>query len=78
MNSTSGIHHRIDIRIFPYDEYFCALLYFTGNDAFNIDLRKDALQNGFTLNEYCLKRIDHFGNPIGKPFSITCEQGILS
>lgn len=61
LNPRSGIHHRIDIRVFPYDEYYCALLYSTGNDSFNIEMRKIAIEKGFTLNEYCLKRLDNEG-----------------
>eukprot|EP00698_Gefionella_okellyi_P010270 TRINITY_DN2655_c0_g2_i1.p1 TRINITY_DN2655_c0_g2~~TRINITY_DN2655_c0_g2_i1.p1 ORF type:complete len:139 (+),score=29.51 TRINITY_DN2655_c0_g2_i1:564-980(+) len=33
------IHRRIDIRIFPNDQYACAVLYFTGSDMFNRDMR---------------------------------------
>ena len=41
-------------RLIPHDQYYCALLYFTGSDAFNRDMRAHALDKGFTLNEYRL------------------------
>jgi DNA polymerase beta len=34
-----AVHRRIDIRIFPSDQYPCALLYFTGSDQLNRDMR---------------------------------------
>lgn len=37
--ATEPLHRRIDIRIFPNDQYPCALVYFTGSDMFNRDLR---------------------------------------
>ena len=29
------IHRRLDIRLVPHDQYYCAVLYFTGSDEFN-------------------------------------------
>lgn len=40
-------------------------------------MRKMALQNGFTLNEYSLRRIDSEGNPVGKPIHIKNEREIF-
>ncbi len=48
---------RIDIRYFPYDEYWAGILYFTGNKEFNISLRNRALEKGYSLNEYGLKHV---------------------
>ncbi len=48
---------RIDIRYFPYDEYWAGILYFTGNKEFNIHLRNRALEKGYSLNEYGLKHV---------------------
>lgn len=30
-----GIHHRIDLKLYPVEQYAFALLYFTGSDLFN-------------------------------------------
>jgi DNA polymerase beta len=48
---------RIDIRYFPYEEYWAGILYFTGNKEFNINLRNRALEKGYSLNEYGLKHV---------------------
>jgi DNA polymerase/3'-5' exonuclease PolX len=42
---------RIDILYSPKSEYAFAQLYFTGNDAFNIEMRTLAANKGFILNE---------------------------
>ncbi len=52
---------RIDIRLFPQDEYYLALLYITGSKSFNQHMRKIALENGYTLNEYSLRKIGSTG-----------------
>ena len=51
------ITRRIDIRFIPYDSYGTALLYFTGSKKFNTQMRAHALQKGYSLNEYNLKKI---------------------
>lgn len=48
---------RLDIRLIPNEQYYCAVLYFTGSDVFNKQMRTHALENGFTLNEYSLRPI---------------------
>lgn len=40
-------------------------------------MRKLALQNGFTLNEYSLRRIDEEGNPVGKTIPVKSEREIF-
>ena len=52
---------RIDIRLLPYDQYYCALLYFTGSDMFNKNMRGVALEKGFTLNEYTIRPLGSTG-----------------
>jgi DNA polymerase beta len=52
--STPVIYRRIDIRYIPYDQYGCALLYFTGSNLFNVRMRQRAIEMGLTLNEYHL------------------------
>ncbi|XP_003705358.1 DNA polymerase beta isoform X1 [Megachile rotundata] len=67
---------RLDIRLAPYDQYYCAVLYFTGSDLFNKNMRAHALEKNYTLNEYTLKRLTPEGTP-GKPEIITCEEDIF-
>jgi DNA polymerase/3'-5' exonuclease PolX len=45
---------RIDIRIFPLESYYAALLYFTGSKDFNRQMRLNAIAHDYTLNEYGL------------------------
>ncbi|KAL1501552.1 hypothetical protein ABEB36_006853 [Hypothenemus hampei] len=67
---------RLDIRFQPYDQYYCSLLYFTGSDVFNQNMRSHALEQGFTLNEYTLRPLGCTGVP-GEPVEITCEEEIF-
>ncbi|XP_003489556.1 DNA polymerase beta isoform X1 [Bombus impatiens] len=67
---------RLDIRLTPYDQYYCAVLYFTGNDLFNKSMRAHALEKNYTLNEYTLKRLTPEGTP-GEAEKISCEEDIF-
>lgn len=69
-------HRRLDIRLIPRDQFFCALLYFTGSDVFNKDMRALALEQGFTINEYSIRPVGSTGVP-GEPLPVTSEQDIF-
>jgi DNA polymerase/3'-5' exonuclease PolX len=49
---------RIDIRVVDYHSYYAAILYFTGSQHFNIEVRNRALEKGMTLNEYGLTSLE--------------------
>lgn len=49
---------RIDILYTSPEEYPFALLYFTGNFKFNVDMRKHAVSKGYTLNEQSIHHLD--------------------
>jgi DNA polymerase/3'-5' exonuclease PolX len=51
------LHRRLDIVCIPPHEYAFALLYFTGSQAHNIAMRKQALSLGYTLNEHGIKSV---------------------
>lgn len=51
------VHRRLDIVCIPPHEYAFALLYFTGSQAHNIAMRKQALSLGYTLNEHGIKLV---------------------
>lgn len=51
------IARRIDIRCVNYNSYYTALLYFTGSRQLNINMRFNALENGYKLNEYSVYNI---------------------
>jgi len=48
------LHRRLDIRCFPYDQFWYGLVYFTGPRLLSIDLRTRAIERGLVLNEYGL------------------------
>jgi len=37
-------HRRLDIRVIPKDHFACGILYFTGSDQFNKEMRAFALE----------------------------------
>ncbi|GAG76063.1 unnamed protein product, partial [marine sediment metagenome] len=43
---------QVDIRVVPQESYGAALLYFTGSQAHNIEVRKLAQQKNLKINEY--------------------------
>tara|TARA_R110000737_G_scaffold2923_14_gene9725 strand:+ start:52135 stop:53910 length:1776 start_codon:yes stop_codon:yes gene_type:complete len=56
---------QIDLRIVPEESWGAALAYFTGSKDHNVALRKLAIKQGMTLNEYGLfKNSDDRGDPI--------------
>jgi DNA polymerase beta len=52
-------YRRIDIRFVPYQSYYSAILYFTGNADLNTTMRKKAKSMGYKLSEYGLVSIDN-------------------
>lgn len=67
---------RLDIRLVQQDQYYCAVLYYTGSDLFNKNMRAHALEKKYTLNEYTLKQLTPEGLP-GDAEKITCEEDIF-
>jgi DNA polymerase beta len=49
---------RIDVLFTEPERYPFAILYFTGSQEFNINMRNIALEQGYTLNEYGIKGIN--------------------
>uniref|UniRef100_A0A6C0CR25 DNA-directed DNA polymerase n=1 Tax=viral metagenome TaxID=1070528 RepID=A0A6C0CR25_9ZZZZ len=43
---------RLDILLTPEPEYGFAVMYFTGSDKFNIEVRRIALEKGYSMNEH--------------------------
>ncbi|KAJ3031203.1 hypothetical protein HDV00_008486 [Rhizophlyctis rosea] len=66
---------RIDLRLFPIYQYYFALLHFTGSDQFNRDMRMRAIEKGWKLNEYDLRRREGGGE--GKPVVVRSEREIF-
>ena len=70
------VHRRIDIRLWPQDQYYAALLYFTGSDDLNKEMRRKAIELGLKLNEYALVPVGE-GGVAGIPLPVTCEKDIF-
>lgn len=51
-------------RLIPKDQYYCGVLYFTGSDIFNKNMRTHALDQGFTLNEYTIRPLGVTGEAL--------------
>ncbi|XP_037382054.1 DNA polymerase beta [Talpa occidentalis] len=69
-------HRRIDIRLIPKDQYYCGVLYFTGSDIFNKNMRTHALEKGFTINEYTIRPLGITG-VAGEPLPVDSERDIF-
>jgi DNA polymerase (family 10) len=52
---TSGV--QVDLRVVDKDQYWAALVYFTGSKTHNIALRRRALERNQKLNEYGITRL---------------------
>lgn len=53
----NGDTRRIDIRLIPYESIYTAIIYFTGSNNFNQEMRKKAKKLGYKLSEYGLFNI---------------------
>lgn len=47
-------HRRIDIKLYPREQYGYAVLYFTGSDYFNRSMRLFAKKKGYILSDHGL------------------------
>ncbi|EGD82857.1 DNA polymerase beta, variant [Salpingoeca rosetta] len=71
-----GKYRRIDVRFWPADQYPLALLYFTGSDELNKDMRRKAIDLGFHLNEYAIRPMGEKGT-MGDALPVTCEKDVF-
>jgi DNA polymerase/3'-5' exonuclease PolX len=75
-SKVDALHRRIDILWTPYDQYHYALLYFTGSGFHNIQMRRIALEKGYTLNEAELLPLDPQTGRCGEPVLVKSEEEI--
>ncbi|KAL4232230.1 hypothetical protein ACF0H5_009804 [Mactra antiquata] len=75
-------YRRIDIIVVPYDEYACALVYFTGSAHFNRSLRHLAKKMGMSLSEHSLNTgvVRHGSEKIyeGTPLPTPTEESVFT
>ncbi|XP_066878565.1 DNA polymerase beta isoform X2 [Kogia breviceps] len=62
--------------LIPKDQYYCGVLYFTGSDIFNKNMRAHALEKGFTINEYTIRPLGVTG-VAGEPLPVDSEKDIF-
>ena len=67
-------HRRIDIKVYPKDQYGFAILYFTGSDYFNRSMRLFAEKKGYTLSDHGLAPVAKSVSKqkVGKGLGIPC------
>eukprot|EP00347_Sterkiella_histriomuscorum_P009814 403339784 len=65
---------RIDLKVYPSDQYGYALLYFTGSGNFNVDMRTQALKQGYTLSDHGMHKI---GQKNGKSIPALTEEEVF-
>ncbi|KAM6235151.1 DNA polymerase beta isoform 1-T2 [Porphyrio hochstetteri] len=75
-DGTAYPYRRIDIRLIPKDQYYCGVLYFTGSDIFNKNMRAHALEMGFTINEYTIRPLGVTG-VAGEALPVESEKDIF-
>ena len=64
---------RLDIKVYPKEQYGFALLYFTGSDYFNRSMRLYAEKKGYTLSDHGLSPIAKVkGAKISKGMTVPC------
>lgn len=49
-------HRRLDILLTPENEFIPSVIYFTGSQKFNIEMRKVAINLGYSLSEHGIKK----------------------
>ncbi|CDW74543.1 helix-hairpin-helix motif family protein [Stylonychia lemnae] len=48
---------RIDLKVYPADQYGYAILYFTGSGNFNVNMRTEALKLGYSLSDHGMHKL---------------------
>lgn len=70
-----GQHRRLDLLVTPKEEIPYAMLYFTGSDKFNVEMRSKALEHGWSLNEHELTPV---GENTKKPPTLNSEEEVMN
>lgn len=76
----SQYHRRIDLKVYPKEQYCFALLYFTGSDYFNRSMRLYAHKRGLSLSDKALRPVIRISKQKvyeGEPIPCTTEKDIF-
>jgi len=67
--------HRIDFKVYPFDQYPFGLVQWTGNDILNRRLRILAEKRGYKLDDHGLYPViaDGYGGKVKSPISVSCK-----
>jgi len=71
----SALHRRIDLKVFPRDEFGVALLYFTGSENFNRSMRLWAKKRGYHLGNHELVKL--LGGEKGERVPVQSEADVF-
>ena len=78
----SGVHRRLDIKVYPRPMFPFALLYFTGSDHFNRSMRWYAKKSGWSLSDHGLQpthRVSGLGKVwIGRTVDCKTERDVFA
>jgi DNA polymerase lambda len=70
----ASLARRIDIKVYPQEQFGFAILYFTGSDYFNRSMRLFAEKKGYTLSDHGLIPVSKAGgSKLSKGISIPCK-----
>lgn len=69
----SPIAHKVDMKFYPMENFFTALVYFTGSKDFNEKLRRIAKRKGYKLSDFEMKRVSD-----NKKIPIKSEEDIFT
>ena len=72
----NALARRIDIKVYPKEQYGYAILYFTGSDYFNRSMRLFADKKGYTLSDHGMvpnSKASTSGQKLSKGIGIPCQ-----
>lgn len=73
LDKPDALARRIDIKVYPKEQFGFAILYFTGSDVFNRSMRLFADRKGFTLSDHGLApHTKAGGTKVSKGIGLAC------
>jgi len=73
-NGKKRLHRRLDLKVYPREQFAFAILYFTGSDHFNRSMRWYAHRKGLTLSDHGLAKATRINREkVWEGHSVFCE-----